>query len=218
MARTTEHPDTGPVRDAGAASPFAGGGVSPDRTPRPGSRPAGGRPSSRLGPGARKLWLLLHLLTAGAWIGIDVVVAVLVGVGRLGGNPAVQALAYQALGTFIVWPMLTSGLGCLLTGLILGWGTRWRLLRYWWVAVKLALNIILCTLIVTVLRPGMPQVRAHGAALSAGTPTILDVNSLMFPPAVSLTALSLATVLAVYKPWGQIRPRGKRNSSARGSI
>jgi hypothetical protein len=35
----------------------------------------------------------------------------------------------------------------------------------------------------------------------------LDVGDLVFPPIVSLTALSLATVLAVYKPWGRLRRR-----------
>ena len=153
----------------------------------------------------RKLWLVLHLLSAGAWIGIDVIVAVLVVIGRLGGNPGLRGLAYQALGTFVVWPMLTSGLICLVTGVVLGWNSRWGLLKYWWVAVKLALNLILCALIVVVLQPGMGDVRDYGAALAAGTPTVIDVGSLVFPPAVSLTALSLATVLAVYKPWGRTR-------------
>jgi hypothetical protein len=153
----------------------------------------------------RKLWLVIHLLSAGAWIGIDVVVAVLVAVGRFGGSPQQRGLAYQALGTFVVWPMLTSGLVCLVTGVWLGWKSRWGLLRYWWVAVKLGLNVLLCTLILVLLRPGLDGVRDYGAALAAGTPSVLDVGNLVFPPAVSLTALSLATVLAVYKPWGRIR-------------
>jgi hypothetical protein len=158
----------------------------------------------RLAPAHRKIWLVLHLVSAGGWIGVDVIVAVLVGVGRLGRSPAERGLAYQALGTFVVWPMLTSGLVCLLTGVVLGWYSKWGLLRYWWVAVKLGINVVLCTVIVTVLQPWMPEIRAYGADLS-GTPSTLDVNSLLFPPVVSLTALSLATVLGVFKPWGRVR-------------
>jgi hypothetical protein len=153
-------------------------------------------------PRTRKLWLVLHLLSAGIWIGVDVIVAVLVVAGATGSG-----LAYRALGSFVVWPMLTSALVCLITGLVLGWRTRWGLLRYWWVAVKLALNLILCTLILTALRPMMPQARAHGESLEAGLPSAFDPGSLPFPPIVSLTALSLATVLSVYKPWGRIRRR-----------
>lgn len=166
---------------------------------------AAARPDRRLRPATRKLWLVLHLLSAGAWIGIDVIVAVLVAIGRLGGSPAQRGLAYEALGTFVVWPMLASGLVSLLTGLVLGWYSRWGLLRYWWVAVKLGLNLALCTLILVLLRPGMDEVREYGAALSTGTPTVLDVSNLIFPPIVSLSALIFATVLAVYKPWGRLR-------------
>jgi hypothetical protein len=162
---------------------------------------------ARLRPAVRKLWLVLHLLSAGAWIGIDIVVAVLVAVGRFGGSPQRRGLAYEALGSFVVWPMLTSGLVCLGTGLVLGWYSKWGLLRYWWVTVKLALNLVLCTLIVVLLQPGMGDVRDHGAALAAGMPTVIDAGTLVFPPAVSLTALSLATVLAVFKPWGRLRDR-----------
>ncbi len=34
------------------------------------------------------------------------------------------------------------------------------------------------------------------------------VNSLAFPPVVSLLGLLVAVILAVYKPWGRIRRGG----------
>lgn len=150
---------------------------------------------------------MVHLVSAGAWIGIDVIVAVLVCTGRFAGDAATRGLAYQALGSFVVWPMLTSGLVCLASGLVLGLATRWGLLRYWWVVVKLVLNLALCTLILVLLRPGMSDVRAYGRHLSAGTPADGSMSTLFFPPAVSLTVLTLATVLAVYKPWGRTARR-----------
>ncbi|WP_250030792.1 hypothetical protein [Paractinoplanes maris] len=163
-----------------------------------------------LRPAHRKFWLVLHILSASAWIGVDVMVAVLVGAGELGGSS--RGLAYQALGSFVVWPMLVSGLVCLVTGLVLGLGTKWGLVRYWWVAVKLVLNVVLCTLILVLLRPGMPAIRAYGERLSAGESVSFDVSRLIMPPIVSLTLLSLATVLSVYKPWGRVR---RRTSSRR---
>jgi hypothetical protein len=153
--------------------------------------------------------LVVHLISAGAWIGIDVIVGVLVLAGRFGHDAAARGIAYQALGMFVVWPMLVAGLTCLASGLVLGVGTPWGLIRYWWVAAKLALNLVLCTLIIVVLRPGMADVRAYGRDLSAGAPTHGSVSTLFFPPAVSLTVLSLATVLAVFKPWGRIRSSGR---------
>jgi hypothetical protein len=149
--------------------------------------------------------LIVHILSAGAWIGIDVIVAVLVATGWFAADTAVRGLAYQALGRFVVTPMLTAGLVCLASGVVLGLGSRYGLVRYWWVAVKLAANVVLCILIVVALRPGMGDVVAHGRILATGGVSPIDVSSLFFPPAVSLTALTLATVLAVAKPWGQIR-------------
>jgi hypothetical protein len=160
-----------------------------------------------LSRGWHKATLVAHIVSAGAWIGVDVIVAVLVLTGRFAGDLALRSLAYQALATFIVWPMLASGLVCLASGLVLGLATTWGLLRYWWVAVKLTLNLVLCTMIVLVLRPGMDEVARYGRDLLAGSPDPAAVSQLFFPPAVSLTTLTLATVLAVFKPWGRIRPR-----------
>lgn len=165
----------------------------------------------RLGAMARKTTLVVHVLSAGAWIGIDVLVAVLVVAGWFGADPSLRGVAYQALGTYVVWPMLTTGLTCLASGVLLGVGTRYGLLRYWWVAVKLVMNVVLCLLIVFALRPGMPDLVEHGRILAAGGVSRLDVSTLFFPPAVSLTALTVATVLAVFKPWGRMRPRSARD-------
>ena len=161
----------------------------------------------RLSRGRYQATLVTHIVSAGAWIGIDVIVAVLVITGRFGGDPALRSLAYRALAAFAVWPMLTAGLLCLATGLVLGLATTWGVLRYWWVAVKLALNLVLCTLILVVLQPGMDEVADYGRDLLTGTPDLTAVSNLFFPPAVSLTTLIWATVLAVVKPWGRIRRR-----------
>jgi hypothetical protein len=166
----------------------------------------------------RKATLIVHIISAGAWIGIDVMVAVLVSIGRFGGRADLRGLAYEALAAFVVWPMLSSGLVCLVTGVVLGLGTKWGLLRYWWVAVKLVLNLVLCSLIVFALQPGMAEVGAYGRDLADGSATASSaassaVETLFFPPAVSLTTLTIATVLGVVKPWGRIRSR--RTSSRR---
>lgn len=161
-----------------------------------------------LGRGWRRGLLVAHIVSSGAWIGIDVVVAVLVSTGWFADDLRLRSLAYQALAAFVVWPMLVSGLLCLGTGLLLGLGTKWGLIRYWWVLVKLVLNLLLCTLIVVVLQPGMDDVAAYGEELLTGTPERTGAARLFFPPAVSLSCLALATVLAVVKPWGRVRRPG----------
>ncbi|MFC4913773.1 hypothetical protein [Actinomadura gamaensis] len=166
-------------------------------------------PRWRISRGVRRAMLVVHVVSAGAWIGIDVIVAVLVLTGRFADDVNLRSLAYRALAAFVVWPMLGSALICLVSGVVLGLGTKWGLVRYWWVAVKLVLNLALCALIFFALRPGMGPVATYGERLLTGTPSSEPVDKLFFPPAVSLTALTFATVISVYKPWGRVRRRSR---------
>ena len=104
--------------------------------------------------------------------------------------------------------MLVSGLVSLVTGVILGVGSKYGLVRYWWVAVKLVLNVVLCALILVALQPGLGGITRYGRDLAAGTAAERDVSDLFFPPIVSLSALTFATILSVAKPWGRLRRRG----------
>ena len=111
----------------------------------------------------------------------------------------------QALQLVTVWPMLTAGLLSLATGILLGWGSKYGLLRYWWVAVKLGLNIVLCVLIVLALRGGVAEAARVGEAAAAGVSVVWESRNMVFPPIVSPAALLVAFVLSVFKPWGLVR-------------
>lgn len=160
---------------------------------------------NRLRPGVRKAVLVLHLLGVGAWIGVNVIAGILAAVATGMGDAADRGLALQVIGTYLGGPMLASGVIALVTGLVLGWGTKWGLVRFWWVAVKLVLNVVLVALILFVLLPGMAEVRTMGEVLAVTGELIGDVSTLRFPPAVSLAALTVAVVLSVYRPWGRTR-------------
>ncbi len=157
----------------------------------------------RLRPRARKAALVVHIVAAGAWIGLDVMLAVLVFTALLTSDPGTAALCYQAM-PLLISPLTASALACLASGVVLGLGTHHGLLRYWWVAIKLVLNIVLLVLIVVLLRPGLQEAAEFGPQLD-GRPATVDLSGLVFPPVVSSTALLIATILAVYKPWGRIR-------------
>jgi hypothetical protein len=161
----------------------------------------------RLGGRARKAVLLVHILAAGIWMGVDVIVGALVLGAAISDDAGVKGVAYQALGMFVLVPMLAAGLVCLASGVLLGLGSKYGLIRYWWVAVKLVLNVVLCVLIVVLLRPGLAEVSEYGKDLAAaGAPAATEaVSSLPFPPVVSLVALTLASWLSVFKPWGRTR-------------
>jgi hypothetical protein len=75
------------------------------------------------------------------------------------------------------------------------------------VAIKLVLNIVLTALVLVALRPEVTEAAGQGRQFAAGAPASLRVGNLIFPPIVSPTALLIAVVLAVFKPWGRIRKR-----------
>jgi hypothetical protein len=169
-------------------------------------RARGGSRRWRLGARTRRGILVAHIASAGAWIGIDVVMGVLV-FTALFGNDETRALCYRALELFAVWPLIATGLVSLASGVVLGLGTKWGLIRYWWVAIKLALNIILVALVPVALRPEVIEKAEQGRRFVAGEAASLGVGDLIFPPIVSPTLLLIAVVLAVFKPWGRIRER-----------
>ncbi|MET7320495.1 hypothetical protein [Streptomyces sp. NPDC005549] len=148
----------------------------------------------------RKSILVTHVVAAGAWIGIDVISAVLVAIGWVrAGND--RTAVYRALADFFVVPLLLSALAagvvCLITGVLLGLATKWGLLRYWWVAVKLVLNVLACAMMLAFLGPI--------TELATGEQPLRDIWFVSFLAATALALLSFATVLSVFKPWGRVR-------------
>ena len=73
--------------------------------------------------------------------------------------------------------------------------------------------------LVVALRTGMADVGAAGTAIEVGQLPATDISFLVYPPAVSLTLLAVATVLSVYEPGGRVRRRsqGAHRSAARGA-
>jgi len=163
----------------------------------------------RLGKRTRKAVLVTHIVAAGAWLGIDVVMGVMVFTAMLTGDPQTAAICYQALEIFAVWPLLTVGLLCLASGVLLGLGSKYGLVKYWWVATKLVLNLVLTTLVLVLLRPGVGIAAEYGRGLAVGDAGPVP-SDMIFPPIVSSTALIIAFLLSVYKPWGRVRKRSPR--------
>jgi hypothetical protein len=155
----------------------------------------------RLEAGTRKGLLVLHIASAGAWLGIDLAMAVLI----FTDNTTTKATSFQALELVAVWPLLATGLVCLASGVLLGLGSRYGLVRYWWVTVKLILNLVLTGLVLVALAPQVADAAEQARRFVAGEPATLAVGDLIFPPIVSPTALLVAMVLAVVKPWGRTR-------------
>jgi hypothetical protein len=161
----------------------------------------------RLSRPARRGVLALHILCGVGWMGADVLLAILVLAGRLSDDGATVAAAYTAVRLVVpaAVPVLAGGM--LVTGVLLGLGTKWGLVQWWWVFVKLLVGIVLTVLVFVALVPaalGIPD------GLTGTADQVRDAvghtgEDLLYPPLVSFTALAFALVLSVYKPWSRTR-------------
>jgi hypothetical protein len=159
----------------------------------------------RPSPRTRKLLLLTHIASAGAWLGIDLVMGIMVFTAMLSGDGLSGATAVASLGYFATWPLATLGLLCLGTGILLGTGSKYGLVRYWWVSVKLVLNVVLVTLVVVALAPEVgPLAESARESLPDGG-VLPELSDMVYPPVVSTTAVLFAMTLSVFKPWGLTR-------------
>jgi uncharacterized membrane protein len=164
----------------------------------------------RLGTRTRRLVLITHIASAGAWLGVDVAMAVLIATAVTTDDPGTLAFSLQALELVSIWPLLACGLLCLLSGTVLGLGGKWGLLRYWWVAVKLVLNLVLTGLVLVALLPEVTDQADRARRLAAGEAVTFDLSNLIYPPTVSPALLLVAIALSVIKPWGRIRRHDRR--------
>lgn len=155
----------------------------------------------------RRVVLAVHIVSAGSWIGIDVVLAVFVFTAILASAPSTKALAFQGLQLFAIWPVLAAGVLSLLSGVLLGIGSKYGLVKYWWVAVKLVLNLLLSGLVLVALRPVVDGAAKYGARLADGAAVGGAPSDLLYPSIVSPAALLFAVYLSYFKPWGRTRKR-----------
>lgn len=173
----------------------------------------------RLAPVARNAVLVLHVVSGIGWMGVDIAVFALLLTARSTTSAALVLSSFNAIGVIVPFAVPALSIGIVVTGLILGVGTRWGLIRYWWVLVKLLLSLIMTVLVFASL---VPEVRSIGV-LSATTTSADEVRAslgalptmLLFPPIVSFLMLGVATVLSISKPWGRTPWRREAGSRPR---
>jgi len=161
----------------------------------------------RFGRTTRKSLLVLHVACGVGWMGADVVLAILMLTGWFSGDGPTVAAAYTAARLVIppAVPVLAGGM--LVTGVLLGIGTKYGLVQWWWVFVKLVIGVVLTVLVFVLLLPGALDLPT---GLTGTADEIRDLvgregRHLLFPPLVSFVALAFSLVVSVFKPWGRTR-------------
>lgn len=104
---------------------------------------------------------------------------------------------------------LASGLVCLVSGLLLGFASKWGVLRYWWVAAKLTINLVMCAVLLAFLLNPIREI-------ATGQAPIDELTIVFFLAATALVLVTVAAILSVFKPWGRIRAARLRRPPSTG--
>lgn len=166
-------------------------------------------------PGMRKFALAAHLTFSVGWIG-TVVAYLGLGIMAVTSEETVRIRAAWTAMEFVGWNVIVPvALAALVTGLIMAFGTKWGLFRYYWVSISFVLTVFATT----VLLLHMPSVtttakiaqQAEGAALKG-------LGGDLEHPAIGLVILLTVQVLNIYKPPGMTRYGWRKQQSGRGEL
>ena len=164
----------------------------------------------------RKAGLVAHVAASVGWLGVVVASVVLGIVGMTGADADVVRAVYLVMEPLGWYALVPFSVLSLVTGLVQALGTRWGLLRHYWVLAKLAMNLF---------ASGVLLLYMQTLTLLAGTARDLgpngDVSGLRTPSpmvhaAAAVALLVTALVLSVYKPRG-LTGYGQRHATAVGA-
>jgi len=147
----------------------------------------------------RDVVLTIHIVVAVGLLG-DSAGFLAVAIRRaMSDDPAFVDASHDLLGTVALFFGIPLSFLTLLTGIALGLGTSWGVLRYPWVIAKLVLIVTVILVGATILRPVLAD---------SGNPSS---TLLIAGAAYDVAALATATTLAVFKP-GRARRRSRHEA------
>lgn len=147
----------------------------------------------------RKFALAVHVTTSVGSVGA-VAAFLALAIAGLEGRGAY--LAMQLTAWYVIVPLVFAAL---VTGLIQSLGTTWGLFRHWWILVKLAVTLIVATVLLLQLRL-IDYLAAESMAPMLST---MELRALAMSPVVHATGglivLLVPVALSLYKPKGMTR-------------
>ena len=162
----------------------------------------------RLSPPLRKAALAVHLTVSVGWIGAVAAYLALDVAAATSGDVATLRAAYLGMGLIAGSVIVPLAVATLVTGLVVSLGTKWGLLRHWWVLVSLALTIF--ATVVLLVEIGTIAAYAAVAADPSSTEAVLrGLGTTLVHSVGGSLVLLIVLVLNVYKPVG-LTPYGWR--------
>src|SRR5919199_4578911 len=162
------------------------------------------RSARRLTPTTRKWLLILHVVVSVGWLGLNVGNLTLCVTGLATEDPTTQHAAFGAM--YLIGGVLLVPVSLLayVSGIALGYYSKWGVFRYRWVLVKFVLTTVAVVLVPLSLLPGLSELSSLVAAAPANRMADLGPSGLSMLGAgiVSTSMYLTCAVLSVLKPWG----------------
>jgi hypothetical protein len=156
-------------------------------------------------PRLRTLALTAHVASSIGWFGAVAAFLVLAVAGLTRESPNVVLACYVAMSLTTWFAVVPLAIISLISGAISSLGTKWGLVRHYWVMVKLVVSIFITAL----LALHMPLVDFLASASTKNPAIAIGLHGLriqmIFYGAAAMLVLLLLTALSMYKPSGMTR-------------
>ena len=173
--------------------------------------------AGQLRPKPRKALVAAHAVSAACWIGVALTFVAMSVVAMSTKDIHVTKTVFELMAVFDITLLPWTNFATFLTGIALSMTTKWGLIRYYWVAAKIAIAVGILFMAFGFLHDSLERAGHEAAALTAtgGTAAQLSGTSDVVLWGFGCAMLSLVgtLLLSLYKPGGATR-RGRRLAAA----
>ena len=157
-----------------------------------------------MSPGLRKLALAVHLTLSVGWIGAVGAYVALDVVAATGGDVQTLRTAYLGMELIARNVIVPLAFASLLTGLVMSLGTKWGLLRHYWVLISLMLTII-ATAVLMIETRTISSFANVAADPTTSLKALRSLGGTLVHSIGGTAVLVVILVLNIYKPRGMTR-------------
>jgi hypothetical protein len=178
-------------------------------TPRPATaqaRPARTRSWRRprlVGRRTRQLLVFLHVVISVGWLGAGAANVVLAFTAAATTSPEIRRSSYYLINEIDFALVIPLAFGTLASGVLLSLVTKWGLVRYRWVLVKLVLTLVVIGYSTFGVGVWVEVSMQSTAAPSLGASPVAD--RLAWGATANIVAFLFMTWISFTKPWGLTR-------------
>lgn len=172
-------------------------------------------------PCLRKGMIAAHLTCSVGWLGAVLAYLVLDLVVTTSVDARAVRAAWIAMGQVTSLVIVPLALAALITGVVMSLGTRWGLVRHWWVLISLVLTIV-AVLVLLSEAELIATIAATAADPATSDPSLIAIPGTLPHSVGGLVVLLAIQVLNVYKPqgltpygWRKQQEERKRHSGSR---